>query len=440
MTAQNQQMSAGAGSIEKQREFIWPCVGTYYDQPLVIDRGEGMYVWDADGNRYLDCFAGVLTVSVGHARPEVVEAVSRQSARLSHASTLYINSPQADLAERVAQITPGNLKKSFFTNSGTEADETAIVLARIYTGRTEIIALRHAYHGRSVLAMAVTGQATWKRPPSYSPGIVHAHAPYCYRCPFNLKPESCALECARDVEELIQTSTSGQVAAFIAEPIMGVGGFITPPKEYFKVVTDIVRRYGGIFICDEVQTGWGRTGDRWCAIEHWEVQPEVMTFAKGMANGAPIGCTTAIPEVADKYPSLTFSTFGGNPVTCAASLATIRVIEENDLPRNARVLGDYLRGRLEELKDKYPVVGDVRGMGLMQAIECVKDRKTKEPDPGTMLRVVEETRRRGILIGKGGLYGNVIRIGPPLVATKAHMDDLVSALDAAFETAGKEEG
>ncbi|MFY9557572.1 MAG: aspartate aminotransferase family protein [Blastocatellia bacterium] len=433
MTAQNASLQSPAAEITaRHKEYIWPCAATYYEHPIVLTHGEGMFVWDTDGNRYLDCFGGVLTTSVGHARPEVVKAVSEQVGKIAHSSTLYINQPQADLAEKVAQITPGALKKSFFTNSGTEADETAMVLARIYTGRTEIIALRHAYHGRSVTNMTASGHATWKHGPSMVPGIVHAHAPYCYRCPFDLKPESCAMECARDVEELIQTSTTGQIAAFIAEPILGVGGFITPPKDYFKVVTEIVRRYGGIFICDEVQTGWGRTGDHWCGIEHWDVQPEMMTFAKGMANGAAIGCTTALPEVADKYPGLTFSTFGGNPVSCAAALATIRVIEENDLPKNARVVGDYLRSKLEELKDKYAVIGDVRGMGLMQAIEFVKDRTTKEPDPQSVLRVFEETRRRGVLIGKGGLYGNVIRIGPPLVATKSDIDQLVSALDQSF--------
>ncbi|HJZ68458.1 MAG TPA: aspartate aminotransferase family protein [Blastocatellia bacterium] len=434
MTANVSEATSTANLIAKQKEYIWPCAATYYEHPLVLERGEGMHVWDSDGKRYLDCFGGVLTTSVGHARPEVVKAVSEQIGKIAHTSTLYINQPQAELAEKVSTITPGKLKKSYFTNSGTEADETAMVLARIYTGQTEIIALRHAYHGRSVTNMTASGHSTWKHGPSIAPGFVHAHAPYCYRCPFNLKPESCAMECARDVEELIQTSTTGQVAAFIAEPIMGVGGFITPPKDYFKVVTDIVRRYGGIFICDEVQTGWGRTGDRWCGIEHWDVQPEIMTFAKGMANGAPVGCTTAIPEIADKYPGLTFSTFGGNPVTCAAALATIRVIEENDLPKNARVVGDYLRSKLEELKDKYPVIGDVRGMGLMQAIECVKDRATKEPDPQSVLRVFEETRRRGVLIGKGGLWGNVIRIGPPLIASKSDIDELIAALDGAFSS------
>ena len=433
MTASNAtEKNSTADLISKQKEFIWPCAATYYGEPLALERGEGMYVWDTEGNRYLDCFGGVLTTSVGHARPEVVEAIGAQVAKIAHTSTLYINRPQADLAEKMAEITPGNLKKSFFTNSGTEADETAMVLARIYTGRTEIIALRYGYHGRSVMNMTATGHSTWKVGSSLLPGIFHARAPYCYRCPFNLKPESCAMECARDVEELIRTSTSGEIAAFIAEPIMGVGGFITPPKDYFKVVTEIIRRYGGIFICDEVQTAWGRTGDVWCGIEHWEVEPEVMTFAKGMANGSPIGCTTALPEIADKYPGLTFSTFGGNPVTSAAALATIRVIEENDLPRNARVVGDYLREKLEGLKEKYTVIGDVRGMGLMQAIECVKDRETKEPDSGSVLRVFEETRKRGVLIGKGGLDGNIIRLGPPLVASKSDVDELITALDAAF--------
>jgi 4-aminobutyrate aminotransferase-like enzyme len=222
----------------------------------------------------------------------------------------------------------------------------------------------------------------------------------------------------------------------MAEPILGVGGFITPPKEYFKEVTSIVKRYGGIFICDEVQTGWGRTGDKWFGIEHWDVEPDIMTSAKGMANGSPIGWTIATEEIADAYPSTTFSTFGGNPVTAAAALATVRFIEENELPRNAAVVGGYLRERLEALAEKHLVIGDVRGMGLMQALEIVKDRTTKEPYPEGVQRVFEETRRRGVLIGKGGLHGNVIRLGPPLIADTSHIDELVDALDGAFSTLG----
>ncbi len=421
-------------TTKKHKELIWPCAATYYEKPLVIERGEGMHVFDEEGNRYLDAFGGVLTVSVGHANSSVNSAIMEQLGKVSHTSTLYVNKPQVQLAEKLAEITPGKLKKSFFTNSGTEADETAIVLARLYTGRQEIIALRHAYSGRSMLAMSVAGHSTWRHGGTQVAGIKHAHAPYCYRCPFKATPDNCNYECARDVEELIQTTTDGQIAGFIAEPILGVGGFITPPKEYFKVVTEIIKRYGGLFIADEVQTGWGRTGDKWCGIEHWDVEPDIMTFAKGMANGQPIGATIAKPEIADAYPTLTFSTFGGNPVTSAAASATIRFMEENQLPRNAAVVGGYLREKLEILKEKYPIIGDVRGMGLMQAIECVEDRKTKVPAPKAVLKVFEETRRRGVLIGKGGLHGNVIRLGPPLIASKEDIDVLVAALDGAFAT------
>jgi len=427
--------TASSDAQRKQKEFLWPCASTYYEEPLVLERGEGMWVFDDKGNRYLDCFGGVLTVSVGHANERVNRAIVDQLGRISHTSTLYLNEQVTELAETIARITPGRLSKTYFTNSGTEADETAVVLARLYTGRQEIIALRHAYHGRSMLAMSAGGHASWRHGGTAVAGFKHAHAPYCYRCPFNATYPDCGMKCATDVEELIQTTTDGQIAGFIAEPILGVGGFITPPKEYFSEVVSIIRRYGGIFIADEVQTGWGRTGDRWCGIEHWDVEPDVMTFAKGMANGSPIGATTARPEIADAYPGLTFSTFGGNPVTAAAARATIRVIEEDDLPRNAAVMGAHLRQGLEALKEKYPVIGDVRGMGLMQAIECVEDRTTKVPAPKAVLKVFEETKKRGVLIGKGGLYGNVIRLGPPLIASRSDIDHLLEVLDQAFAVA-----
>jgi 4-aminobutyrate aminotransferase-like enzyme len=420
--------------IRKHKEFLFPAVATYYQEPLALVRGEGMYVWDDQGDRYLDCFGGVLTVSVGHANPRVNAAIIEQVKAISHTSTLYANKPQGELAEKLAQITPGRLKKSFFTNSGTEADDTAIHAAKTATGRHEIVVLRHSYSGRSATALSATGHSTWRPLPSQIAGIVHARAPYCYRCPFKLSPESCGLACAEDIEELIMTTTTGEIAAFMAEPILGVGGFIVPPPGYFERAVEITRKHGGLFIADEVQTGWGRTGDKWFGIEHWNVEPDIITSAKGMGNGVPIGMTTATPEVADAYPGLTFSTFGGNPVSMAAALAVIKIIEEDDLKRNAAVVGAYFRERLDGLKEKYPVIGDVRGMGLMQALELVKDRETKEPDPQSVAKVFEETRRRGVLIGKGGLYANVIRTGLMLNSTKDTVNELIEALDGALAT------
>jgi alanine-glyoxylate transaminase / (R)-3-amino-2-methylpropionate-pyruvate transaminase len=419
-------------SVNKHKDYLFPVVTMYYREPIALDHGEGMYVWDDGGKKYLDCFGGVLSTSVGHVHPHVIEAVTDQLKKISHTSTLYANRPQSELAQKLAEITPEGLEKSFFTNSGTEADETATMAAKLYTGRQEIITLRHSYSGRSAAAITATGHATWKILPAQVPGYVHAPAPYCYRCPFKLKYPECDLACAKDLKEVIETSTSGKIAAFMAEPIMGVGGYITPPKEYFKEAVAIIRQYGGVFICDEVQTGWGRTGDKMFGIEHWEVEPEIMTFAKGMANGAPIGATIARREVADAVKATSFSTFGGNPVSMRAALATIEVIEREDLAHNAKVTGDYLREKLMALQERFDVIGDVRGMGLMQGMEFVKDRKTKEPYPEAVLKVFEETKKRGVLIGKGGLYGNVIRMGPPLIATKDHIDELAAALNEAL--------
>jgi 4-aminobutyrate aminotransferase len=427
-----EQQTTQSDIIRKHKEFLFPAVATYYQEPLALVRGEGMYVWDDAGNRYLDCFGGVLTVSVGHANPKVNAAIIEQVKTLSHTSTLYANKPQSDLAEKLYQITPGRLKKSFFTNSGTEADDTAIHAAKIATGRHEIVVLRHSYSGRSATALSAIGHSTWRPLPAQIAGIVHARAPYCYRCPFKLTYPECGLACANDIEELIMTTTTGEIAAFMAEPILGVGGFIVPPPGYFERAVEITKKHGGLFIADEVQTGWGRTGDKWFGIEHWNVEPDIITSAKGMGNGVPIGMTTATPEVADAYPGLTFSTFGGNPVSMAAALAVIKIIEDEDLRTNAAVVGAYFRERLEELKAKYVVIGDVRGMGLMQALELVRDRETKEPDPQSVLKVFEETRRRGVLIGKGGLYGNVIRTGMMLNSTKDTVNELIEALDAAF--------
>jgi 4-aminobutyrate aminotransferase len=418
--------------LDKQREFLFPSVITYYTEPLVLERGKGLHLYDIDGREYLDFFGGILTVIAGHCNDAITEALVDQARTLQHVSTLFPTIPQVELAEKLAVITPGRLKKSFFTNSGTEANETAILMARAYTGRHEIVALRHSYSGRSALAMSLTANFSWRATSPAVPGIVHAHNAYCYRCPFEKTYPACNLVCARDIEELIRTATNGQLAAFIAEPIQGVGGFITPPREYFSIVAEIVRKYGGVFISDEVQTGFGRTGGKWFGIEHWGVEPDIITTAKGMANGAPVGATIATPEIADSFKGLTISTFGGNPVTARAARATIDFIESNLLLENARAVGDYLGDRLRELQDKHPIIGDVRGMGLMRGVELVKDRVTREPATEEMSRLMDLTKHNGLIIGKGGLYGNVIRMSPPLTCTRGDVDEAIRLLDRSF--------
>ncbi|MGD0620222.1 MAG: aspartate aminotransferase family protein [Bryobacteraceae bacterium] len=422
--------------ILANKEFLFPAIFHYFKEPLVVSHAKNQYVWDADGNQYLDFFGGIVTVSVGHCNDQVNAKVHKQLDTLQHVSTVFANEPQAALAKKIASITPGGkLTKSFFTNSGTEANENAILTARCYTGNTEIVALRHSYHGRSAMAMTLTGQGAWRLGPSQA-GIVHAHNAYCYRCPFGLEYPSCGVRCAQDMEEMIRSSTSGRIAGFIAEPIQGVGGFVTPPKEYFQIVEKIVRNHGGLFISDEVQTGWGRTGGKWFGIEHWGVTPDIITSAKGLANGSPIGLTVARPEIADALKGLTISTFGGNPVTTTAAKAVIDFIEEQNLMTNCTETGGYLRGRLEELKDKHSVIGDVRGMGLLQAIELVEDRKTKAPAVAQTGMLMEAARENRILIGKGGMYGNVIRLSPPMNITRSDVDQFIGLLDKSLAACG----
>ena len=418
--------------VRKHQEFLWPCVTNYYAKPLVAARGSMQYLWDLEGRRYLDFFGGILTVSVGHANPKVAGRVQEQVGRLSHCSPLYPTEAIVSLAEKLAEITPGALQKSFFTSSGTEANEAAVLLARMATGSYDVVALRHAYSGSSQLTKGITAHAPYRKAGVISVGIAHAVNPYCYRCPLGLTYPSCEVACANDVENLIQTATSGAPAAFIAEPIQGVGGFITPPKEYFKIVFKIVKKYGALFISDEVQTGFGRTGKRWFGIEQWEVTPDIITCAKGMANGAPVGATITTAEVANSYQGVNISTFGGNPVTSVAACATIEVIEQENLLENAHVVGSYLRARLEELKEKHALIGDVRGMGLMQALELVKDRATKEPAPLETSAVMERARENGLLIGRGGLAANVIRLAPMLNISQADVDEAVRLLDRSF--------
>ena len=420
----------------KHKKYLFASTANYYEESVVLADGKGSYVTDLDGRKYLDFFGGILTVSVGHANDRVNAAVKAQMDRIGHVSTLYPTLPIVELAERLVNLAPGKLEKAFFCASGTEADETAVALAQMYTGRQELIALRHGYSGRSLLAQSLVGHAKYRGIPTQVASVKHAHSPYCYRCPYGATPDHCGLKCAQDIEELIQTTTMGQIAGFLAEPIQGVGGFIVAPDGYFKLATDIVRKYGGVFICDEVQTGFGRTGGKMWGIEHHDgVEPDIMTMAKGIANGYPISATLATTAIADSWKAGNISTFGGNPISCAAANATIDTIVGDRLVENAAVMGKIFRDGLDALKKKYPkVIGDVRGKGLMQALELVKDETAKDrtPAPDMAGRLFEETKKRGLLIGRGGLWGNVLRIAPALNVVKADMEIALKTLDDSF--------
>jgi 4-aminobutyrate aminotransferase-like enzyme len=422
----------------KEKEFLWPSLAHYYQEPIVPVEAELRRVKDSTGKEYLDFFGGILTVSVGHCHPKVNTALKAQIDRLGHISSLYPTIPAVELAETLARITPGRLQKTYMLASGTEADETAVMVAQVFTGALEIIALRHGYSGRSMLAQSLVGHAAYRPLPTQIAGIKHALSPYCYRCPLGLKPDTCGVRCAPDLKELIQSTTTGKIAGFLAEPIQGVGGFVVPPPDYFRIAVEIVREHGGVFICDEVQTGFGRTGKHWFGIEHWGVEPEIMTMAKGIANGMPLAVCIATPEIADSFKKSQISTFGGNPMSCAAANATLGVIEEEDLVRNAEVQGERLIEGLRKIQKRFPkVIGDVRGKGLMIGVELVVDEThgDRTPNPQALGKVFEETKKRGLLVGKGGMYGNVFRVAPPLSVTKDEIDEGLAKIGEAFAAA-----
>ena len=429
--AENSAKLTTADVARQYKEYVFPQVKNLHTEPMVVTDGRGGRVRDLEGRTYLDFFGGILTVSLGHANAEVNRAVIAQVQRLSHISTLYPTLPMGELAERLARITPGALQKCFFTASGSEADEAAVMMAQSYTGNTEIIALRHGYSGRTQLAQGLTGNAAWRGSGDRASVVRHALSPYCYRCPLKLTYPKCGVACARDVEELIQTATSGRVAGMLAEPIQGVGGFITPPQEYFAIVAEIVRKYGGVFIADEVQTGFGRTGRMW-GIEHHGVEPDMMTMAKGIANGLPLGALVATAPIADSLDKSTISTFGGNPVSCAAANTVVDIVQRDNLAAHAGRQGDRLRDGLLRIQSRFPAcVGDVRGRGLMQAIELVTDETVGDRTPASDLTqaLLDAARGRGLLLGRGGTYGNVIRISPPLNVSAAEIDEALTILE-----------
>ena len=420
--------------LQKQKDHLWPNHLLYYSDPLPLERGEGMYVWDTDGNKYLDFFAGILTTSVGHNNATVNQRIKDQVDRLLHTSTLYPNQAHVELAEALAEITPEGLETFYFGATGTDADETAVIMAQIHTGNTEVIALRHGYSGKSPAAMAMTGQAAWRMGPVQPSFIRHAMTPYAYRSLGGIDEKAYVQACLDDLQDVIQTMTSGKIAAMIMEPIQGVGGFITLPNEYIAGAAEIARAHGGLVIIDEVQTGFGRTGDHWWGHQHAGIVPDIMTMAKGIANGMPLSAVATTQKIAQSAvgQGLTLSTFGGNPVCCAAAIGTLEEMKREYNPQRSAEIGAMLRSGLEDLQAKYPLIGDVRGKGFMQGIEVVADRKTKEPGPQYAGELLDTARQLGLLVGKGGLYSNCLRIAPPLSATKEHVEEALEKLDYAF--------
>jgi alanine-glyoxylate transaminase/(R)-3-amino-2-methylpropionate-pyruvate transaminase len=422
--------------ISLRRQYLSPGLVTYYQDPLLIVEGKMQYVWDETGKQYLDAFAGIVSVSVGHCHPYVIDKVKAQVGRLQHATTIYLHPTVGLLGRKLAETMPAGsgLSVSYFTNSGSEANEIAILSARESTKNHDVISLRNGYHGGTQAVMALTAHGTWKFKSNPTVNVRHATPGYCYRCPFGLEYPSCEVKCARDLEDLIRFETTGEVACFIAEPIQGVGGVVTPPPEYFRIAYEIVRRHGGLCVADEVQTGFGRTGHHYWGFENWGVTPDLVTMAKGLGNGAPIGACVTRPQVAAVLKDRThFNTFGGNPVSVTQGLATLDVIDAEGIQQNALRVGTHLKERLLELQERQSLVGEVRGLGLMLGVELVRNTATKEPATTEAARVLELCKERGLVIGKGGLFGNTLRIKPPMCVTKSDADFLVDCLDEVLD-------
>jgi 4-aminobutyrate aminotransferase / (S)-3-amino-2-methylpropionate transaminase / 5-aminovalerate transaminase len=401
--------------------------------PIVADRASGCSVWDPAGREYLDCFSGISVVNVGHNNPRVMAAAKAQIDKLIHcASYLYHVQPVADLAEKIAQIAPSGLTKTFFGNGGAEAIEGAMKLARLYTGKHEFIALHGSFHGRTWGTLSITGnQGRKKRGGPYAPGVSFVPAPYPYRSLWPGDPEECGRQCAKALDEVIRFATSGDVAAFIAEPVLGEGGIVVPPNNYFREVKKILDQHGILFIADEVQTGFGRTGKMF-AVEHYGVDPDILVTAKAIADGFPLSAFTTRPEIAAAYkPGDHLSTFGGNPVSCAAALANIQFLQDEALPARAAETGGYARKKLREIQKQNPLIGEVRGLGLMIGVELVRDDKLT-PANTEAEAIRDALLREGILVGVGGVYGNVVRFQPPLIITREQIDRAIEAFAAAL--------
>jgi alanine-glyoxylate transaminase/(R)-3-amino-2-methylpropionate-pyruvate transaminase len=419
--------------LAMRRQYMNPAVFTIYREPLMIVEGFMQYLWDETGRRYLDMFAGIVTVSCGHCHPTVVKRVQEQAATLPHGTTIYLHPNVAQLAKKIASKMPPGLDVTYFTNSGSEANDLAIMMARLATGHTDVIAVRNAYHGGSPTAMGLTSHHTWKYPVGGDGHVHHAVNPDPYRSPFAGTPEEIATRSVADIRDLIRYSTPGKVAAFVCEPIQGVGGVTSAARNYLSEAYAVIRAHGGLCIADEVQTGFGRTGENYWGFQNFGVTPDFVTMAKGIGNGAPLGAVTTRMDIAKSLTQrIHFNTYGGNPVSMAAGLAVLDVIEADGLQENSRVVGGHLKAGLERLMRSHSVIGDVRGMGLMLGVELVRTGATTDPAKAETLDVLEAAREGGVLIGKGGLEGNVLRIKPPMCITKEDVDFALDVFDRAF--------
>ncbi|MHA2283717.1 MAG: aspartate aminotransferase family protein [Promethearchaeota archaeon] len=416
-----------------EQKHIIPAVTHYFENPILIVGGKGATVEDDLGKQYIDLFSGICTKITGYNHPKFIATLKWQAEHLIYSSSLYSTIPYAVLSQKLAQIAPTGLSQAFILNSGSEANESALFMARKCRNNPYIVACTHAYHGRTQLAREISS-AGWRTvPESHPPGVRFTPYGYCYRCSFGKEYPDCDFECARYLREVIRTQTNNAIAAFIVEPIQGVGGIVQPPSEFFRITYEIVKEFGGLFIADEVQTGFGRTGDRWWGIQQSNVTPDIITIAKGFGSGIPIGGFLTRPEYAAEYTTTdSFTTFGGNPLSCAAAVAVIEIIQEEQYLKKATKLGASIKKQLQNLKEDHELVGDVRGQGMMLGMELVRDINTKEPATQEMLQVMEICKRNGLLIGKGGIEGNVIRIQPPLELTIDQTEKAFQILDIAF--------
>ncbi len=417
--------------VERRAHHLWPCTKHFYANPPHIERGSMQFLFDARGKRYLDLFSGVSVVHCGHCNPEILAAVVAQMGRLQHTTTIYVTAPMIELAEALAERLPGDLRRTMFVNSGSEANETACLLASLVTGRNEFLALRHGLHGRTKLGMSLTGLGMWRLDPTPVGGVSFLRNPHCLRCP--LERDRCELACADEVEVALDTQTTGQPAAFIAEPVQGNGGIIPMPAGYLARVCEIMHRHGALLILDEVQTGFGRTGT-WFAFEQDDVMPDIVTFAKGLGNGVPIGACATRDDLAEVMQRPSASTTGGNPVSAAAGLAVLKYLHEHGLIERSRELGAWLKQELTTLGARHEGVAEVRGRGLMLGMELVLNHKDLEPDPERCDEILEQLKERGFLAGKSGPGRNVLSCMPPLVVEREDLAHFVSELDTLLGT------